>query len=65
MALTENAEQSLVLQAKLGNTQALATLLQMNYAAVLRTLVKLTMDPRTAEDATQDAMERAIRNLAA
>jgi RNA polymerase sigma-70 factor (ECF subfamily) len=65
MALTEDNERALISQAKRGSAQALATLLQMNYAAVFRTLVKLTLDARAAEDATQDAMERAIRNFGA
>lgn len=63
MALTEDNELELMRDAKLGSAQALATLLQMNYEAVYRTLVKLTMDPRAAQDATQDAMERAIRKF--
>jgi RNA polymerase sigma-70 factor, ECF subfamily len=65
MALTQDNELELVQQARRGSAQALATLLQMNYAVVYRTLVKLTMDPRAAEDAAQDAMERAIRNFQA
>lgn len=63
MALTEDNERELVAQAKRGSAQALATLLQMNYAVVYRYLVKLTLNARTAEDAAQDAMERAIRNF--
>jgi RNA polymerase sigma-70 factor (ECF subfamily) len=63
MAQPGEVERTLISEAKDGSAQALATLLQMNYAAVYRTLVKLTMDPRTAQDATQDAMERAIRNI--
>jgi RNA polymerase sigma-70 factor, ECF subfamily len=63
MALTEDNEQELVTQAKRGSAQALATLLQINYTVVYRYLVKLTMDARAAEDASQDAMERAIRSF--
>jgi RNA polymerase sigma-70 factor (ECF subfamily) len=65
MAQSGEIERTLISEAKDGSAQALATLLQMNYAAVYRTLVKLTMDPRAAQDATQDAMERAIRNIRA
>lgn len=61
MALTEDNELALVDQAKRGSAQALATLMQANYAIVYRYLIKLTMDSRAAEDAVQDAMERAIR----
>jgi RNA polymerase sigma-70 factor, ECF subfamily len=61
MALTEEDERSLVFQAQHGSAQALATLLQASYTAVYRTLVKMTMDARAAEDASQDAMERAVR----
>jgi RNA polymerase sigma-70 factor (ECF subfamily) len=64
MPVTEDNERDLVAEAKRGGAQALATLLQMNYAVVLRYLVKLTMDARAAEDAAQDAMERAIRSFA-
>lgn len=63
MGITEDNERALVREARLGSAQALATLLQLNYEAVYRTLVKLTLDPRSAQDATQDAMERAIRNF--
>jgi RNA polymerase sigma-70 factor, ECF subfamily len=63
MVFSEDNEQALIAQAKHGSAQALATLLQMNYAVVYRTLVKLTMDTRAAEDAAQDAMERAIRSF--
>jgi RNA polymerase sigma-70 factor, ECF subfamily len=63
MFLSEENEQALITQAKLGSSQALATLLQANYAVVYRYLLKLTVDPQAAEDAAQDAMERAIRNF--
>lgn len=63
MVLTEDNELELVREARRGSAQALATLLQMNYDVVYRTLVKLTMDPRAAEDAAQDAMESAIRSF--
>ena len=63
MALIEDNELALVAQARHGDAQALATLLQMNYAVVFRFLVKLTMDARAAEDATQDAMERAVKSF--
>jgi RNA polymerase sigma-70 factor (ECF subfamily) len=65
MALTVEDERSLVSQAQRGSAQALATLLQASYAAVYRTLLKLTLDTRAAEDATQDAMERAVRSFSA
>lgn len=64
MSLTMDNERSLADEAKRGSAQALATLLQMNYTVVYRYLVKLTMDARAAEDAAQDAMERAIRSFA-
>lgn len=63
MALTEDNELALVDQARRGSSQALATLLQANYAIVYRFLVKLTMDSRAAEDAAQNSMERAIRSF--
>lgn len=63
MPLSESNEQALVAEARRGSAQALATLLQMNYAVVYRYLVKLTLDAAAAEDATQDAMERAVRNF--
>lgn len=63
MGFSDENERALVDDARRGSAQALATLLQANYAVVYRYLVKLTMDPRAAEDAVQDAMERAIRNF--
>jgi RNA polymerase sigma-70 factor (ECF subfamily) len=65
MALTEEDERLLAFQAQRGSAQALATLLQASYTAVYRTLLKLTMDAQAAEDATQDAMERAVRRFSA
>lgn len=64
MPVTVDSERALIEDARRGSAQALATLLQMNYAEVYRYLVKLTMDPRAAEDAAQDAMEKAIRSFA-
>lgn len=63
MVFSDETEQSLLADAGRGSAQALATLLQANYAVVYRYLVKLTMNPHAAEDAAQDAMERAIRNF--
>lgn len=65
MPITDENELALIHQARRGSAQALAMLLQMNYAIVYRYLVKLTMDPSSAEDAVQDAMERAVRNFMA
>lgn len=61
MAYSDGQERELIVRAQGGNAQAMATLLQANYAVVFRTMVKLTLDAHAAEDATQDAMERAVR----
>jgi RNA polymerase sigma-70 factor (ECF subfamily) len=63
MGITQDNERALVREARLGSAQAFATLLQLNYEAVYRTLVKMTLDPRAAQDAVQDAMESAIRHF--
>ncbi len=65
MPLSDENELALIRQARRGSAQALATLLQANYAVVYRYLVKLTLNPNAAEDAVQDAMERAVRNFMA
>lgn len=62
--ITEDQELALVVQARRGSSQALATLLQANYDVLYRYLVKLTMSPGAAEDVAQDAMERAVRSFA-
>jgi RNA polymerase sigma-70 factor, ECF subfamily len=65
MVFSDENELALLAEARRGSAQALATLLQANYAVVYRYLVKLTMDTHAAEDAAQDAMERAIRSFGA
>ena len=59
----DDNEFKLIMQAKRDNPQALATLLQLNYAKVYRYLLKLTMDNQAAQDITQDVMERAIVHI--
>ncbi|MNO79996.1 RNA polymerase sigma factor SigY [compost metagenome] len=50
-------------QAKQGNASALASLIQHHYSYVYKYLVKVTMDPKTAEDLTQDTMMKCMENI--
>jgi RNA polymerase sigma-70 factor (ECF subfamily) len=56
-------EKILVQQARRGDQQALAQLLQENYRMVLGYFIKITLDKPAAEDLVQETMIRAIEKL--
>lgn len=57
-------EESLVKQAKKGNSASLAELLRQNYSFLYHYALKITMDKNRAEDIAQDTVVRAIEKLA-
>ncbi|MNW58775.1 RNA polymerase sigma factor SigY [compost metagenome] len=56
-------EREWIKQAKQGDAKALASLIQHHYSYVYKYLVKVTMDPKTAEDLTQDTMMKCMENV--
>jgi RNA polymerase sigma-70 factor (ECF subfamily) len=56
-------EEKLIQDARQGNQEAMARLLQNNYEFVFKYLIKFTLDRSMAEDITQDTMLRAIEKL--
>jgi RNA polymerase sigma-70 factor, ECF subfamily len=62
--LKSDHEQTLICEAKSGSNYALGQLLQTNYSAVYKYMLKLTLDTRLAEDLTQDCMIRVIDKFA-
>ncbi|MNZ47386.1 RNA polymerase sigma factor SigY [compost metagenome] len=56
-------EREWIKQAKQGDASALASLLQHHYSYVYKYLVKVTMDPKAAEDLTQDTMMKCMENI--
>ncbi len=57
------AERTLVACAQAGDRAAFDQLVQRDRTRLLRLLVRITRSPETAEDAMQDALVRAWRNL--
>lgn len=57
------AERTLVACAQAGDRAAFDQLVQRDRTRLLRLLVRITQSPETAEDAMQDALVRAWRNL--
>lgn len=57
------AERTLVACAQAGDRAAFDQLVQRDSTRLLRLLVRITRSPETAEDAMQDALVRAWRNL--
>lgn len=57
------AERTLVASAQAGDRAAFDQLAQRDCARLLRLLVRITRSPEAAEDAMQDALVRAWRNL--
>jgi RNA polymerase sigma-70 factor (ECF subfamily) len=57
------AERTLVASAQAGDRAAFDQLVQRDSARLLRLLVRITRNPEIAEDALQDALVRAWRNL--
>ncbi|WP_055105214.1 RNA polymerase sigma factor SigY [Paenibacillus ihumii] len=49
--------------ARQGDAAALASLMQLHYSYVYKYLVKVTMEPKTAEDLTQDTMLKCMENI--
>lgn len=58
--LPENDKIQLVYDAQNGSNFAMAQLLQENYSIVYKFILKLTLDPQTAADITQECMVRVI-----
>lgn len=56
-------EREWIKKAKKGDAAALALLIQKHYSFVFKYLVKVTMDPRAAEDLTQDTMLKCMENI--
>ncbi len=56
-------EKILVQQARQGNQQALAQLLETNYRMMMGYFMKITLDKPVAEDLVQETMVRAIEKL--
>lgn len=56
-------EQQLVRQAQQGDSAALASLLHQNYTFVFKYSLKITMDPKAAEDLAQDTMVRCMEHI--
>jgi len=56
-------EQALVAAARAGDARAFERLVERHAARLLRVLVRITRDRETAEDAAQDALLRAWRNV--
>lgn len=56
-------EREWIRQAKQGDATALASLIQHHYSYVYKYLVKVTMEPKMAEDLTQDTMLKCIENI--
>ncbi|SDG47675.1 RNA polymerase, sigma subunit, SigY [Fontibacillus panacisegetis] len=56
-------EKERIKQAKQGDANALALLIQHHYSYVYKYLVKVTMDPKAAEDLTQDTMMKCMENI--
>ncbi|MEK4512719.1 RNA polymerase sigma factor SigY [Paenibacillus anaericanus] len=56
-------EREWIKKAKKGDVAALALLIQKHYSFVFKYLVKVTMDPRAAEDLTQDTMLKCMENI--
>lgn len=63
LAGVRGAERTLVASAQAGDRVAFDQLVQRDRARLLRVLVRITRSPETAEDALQDALVRAWRNI--
>lgn len=61
--LPKEAYEQLIYDAKNGSSYALGQLLQQNYNAVYRYILKLTLDVETAHDVTQDCMTKVIEKF--
>jgi len=59
----EVKEEDLIKNAKSGNQEALAILLQQHYSFLFSYLLKLTLHPSAAEDLAQDTMVRCIERF--
>ena len=61
--LPKDAVDQLICDAKNGSSYALGQLLQLNYSAVYKFMLKLTLDAEAARDVTQDCMVRVIEKF--
>ncbi|WP_410772289.1 RNA polymerase sigma factor SigY [Fontibacillus sp. BL9] len=61
--MSQEREQVLVQQAQKGDSAALASLMHEHYSFVYKYLVKITMDPKAAEDLAQDTMVRCMEKI--
>ena len=56
-------EKELIQSAKSGDNRALATLFQNNYPFLVKYLIKITMNPDTAEELAQETMAKCIEKI--
>ncbi len=61
--MSQERERALIQQAQKGDSAALASLIHDHYSFVFKYLVKISMDPKTAEDLAQDTMVRCMENI--
>lgn len=56
-------EKDWIAKARRGDAHALACLIEKHYSFVYKYMVKITMNPKTAEDLTQDTMMKCIESI--
>lgn len=56
-------EEEIIRLAKKGDTAAMAELFQQHYSFLYKYLLKVTMNPSTAEDVAQDTVIRCMENI--
>lgn len=61
--MSQERERALIQQAQRGDSAALASLIHEHYSFVFKYLVKISMDPKMAEDLAQDTMIRCMENI--
>lgn len=61
--MSDTNQLQLIDEAKNGSNYALSLLLEQNYAAVYKFMVKVTLDTQFAADITQDCMVRVIEKI--
>lgn len=61
--MSQEREQLLIRQAQQGDSAALASLMHEHYSFVFKYLLKISMDPKMAEDLAQDTMVRCIERI--
>lgn len=59
----KGTEEEVIRQATTGDTKAMAQLFQRHYSFLYKYLLKVTMNPSTAEDIAQDTVIRCMENI--